>query len=135
MKYVLGIYCLFITLFYIAFFTFHGDFINGTYTRPYFIISIILLIVAFALDIIYRRDEHRAKTYPLQLTFLNTPSVIIAFFVPLINGNRTIGEILSYPIPLSIALFIGLFATVPLLGFVFGIITDVLKIEQKKARF
>lgn len=127
MKYALGIYSLFITLYYIAFFTFQGDFVHGLYTIPYLVIATLFLITAFVLDIRKRAidGEKRAKKYAITLSILNVPMVVVAFFVPLINGNRTIDEILIYSAPLTIAMFVMLFITVPIIGFVTGMVVDM----------
>lgn len=105
---------------------------NGHYTTPYLVLATLALLLAFILDLKRHlaEGERRAKIYPLTLFFMNFPMVIIAFFVPLINGNRNIGEILIYGVPLTIAMFIGLFITVPVIGFVFGLITDALKMSK-----
>lgn len=127
MKYALGIYSLFITLYYIAFFTFQGDFVHGLYTIPYLVIAVLFLITAFVLDIRKRAidGEKRAKKYAITLSILNVPMVIVAFFVPLINGNRTIGEMLVYGPFLTIIMFLMLVITVPVVGFVAGMIVDM----------
>jgi hypothetical protein len=133
MKFVLGIYSLFITLFYIAFFTFAGDFINGVYTTPYLVFSFLFLMLAFFLDLRENsRAEKRGMTYFITLAYLNVPMVVLAFFVPLMNGNRTIDEILIYQVPLTIGMFIGLFVTIPIIGYVMGTLIDFLRYTQKR---
>jgi hypothetical protein len=111
-------------MFYIAFFTLSGDFLMGLYTIPYLVLALLCIIGAAAWDIIRIKHERKAAKYFLRLLYMNVPSVVVAFFVPLVNGNRTIGEILHYSLPMTFLLFLGLFVTVPVVGYVVGTIVD-----------